>query len=73
MTNILARIHEDEQEYQELCQIFGEAMVFKRPGYPDIYGAHAEGLRHRYRARQAPDSGVLDGTNRTTSGAIGQP
>lgn len=73
MSNIMARIHEDEEEYQELCQLFGEPMAFKESGRPDVYGKHAEELRRRYRLQHDRDTGVLDGTNRTTSGAIGQP
>lgn len=50
MSDIISAIHDDMNEYEDLCRRFGEEVVRKWVGYqhlPDCYSEHAKILVKR--------------------------
>ncbi len=56
MGSIISAIHDDIEDYQWLCQKYGEKVVTTPDRYgnqlPDCYGPHAKSLEERERAER---------------------
>ncbi len=63
MSDILSAISDDIEEYEDLCQQFGEQVQRSDDGSPDCYGSHAKILKKR--AKEAEETIRIATLNRS--------